>query len=176
MKTFRSFSGWFALTVMIILWALAVYGYLSIEQQKNNYATLVANANAEAQTVAQASRLHGLMNETKGERAALSGVISADVIALVDAVDAVGKTIGIDIQVSNVQPEAPKKGAPAGAPIPVGFVVQAQGSYAQISRLIELLTALPIPSTVQQFELARSGTSWGITVKVRALTASEISS
>ncbi len=176
MKTLTPLRGWLALVVALVLWAIAIYIVQSIEQQKNNYAVLVSEIEKEAQLMAQATRLHGLMNDTKNPRTALKGFVSADVIGLVDAVDAVGKTIGVDLRISNVQPEAQKKGAQPGAPIPVNFVVQASGSFAQMARLVELLNTLPIPGTIQQLEFTHPGQNWNLTARIRVLTASEISS
>lgn len=176
MNSLSSLRGWLALIVAVVLWVLVAYLVQSIEQQKNNYAVLISEIEKETQLMAQASRLRGLMNDTKDSRAALSGFVSADVIGLVDTVEAVGKTIGVELQISNVQPEAQKKGTLAGAPVPVNFVVQANGSFAQMTRLVELLNVFPIPGTIQQLELTHPGSMWHLTARVRVLTASEISS
>jgi hypothetical protein len=168
--------GWLALTVALSLVAIAIYGFLTVEQQKHDYAALVQNVQKNAQLVAQSSRLHGLMNDTKDDRVTLQGIISADLVGLVDAVDAVGKVAGLNLQISNVQPEAQKKGTPAGTPIPVNFVVQADGTFAQLDRLVELLNSFPIPSIIQQLDLNGSGSSWHMTAHIHVLTVSETSS
>jgi hypothetical protein len=172
MSTPRKFRGWVALTIALLLWTLTLYAFWSIEQQKKAHVIFVSGAQEEIRLIAQSSRLRGLLNDTKNDRTTLQGIISADVIALVDAIDAVGKTVNLNVQVSNVQPEAQKKGALPGTAIPVTLVVQSEGTFPEITRLVELLNALSIPTTIQQVELVRSGSLWRLTARLKVLTAS----
>ena len=170
-KTQRSYRGWLALLIAIALWAFVIYSYRTVDLEKTNFVALASTDEQASQKEAWLIKLHGLLNETKQERASLVGVLPQDVIAFVDSIEALSKTAGIEIHMSGVQPENTKGAKPGTAP-GVNFTIQASGSFAQIMRVVQLLDSMSYPTQIQQLELSNSGLTWQLTANVRALTAS----
>ena len=170
----RSLVAWFSLLMALLLWAAVVYGYVLVDKEKNNYSAVASNTEHETQVLAWSSRLHGLLNDSKAERTALTQTLPADVISVVDILEALDKKAGITVKISNAAPEYDKNAKP-GSAVPVSFIIEASGQYAQMARFLQLFSSLTIPTSIQQFDLTRQGASlWHLSARIRVLTASEI--
>ena len=108
-----------------------------------------------------------------------------DVVSIVDMIEEVGKE-GVRITVSNAIPEnvPPSQAAGGAGIIATGFVVEAQGRFSTLMRVVKLFETLPITSTLGRLDMERTakpgnlGTSdtWRMNAYIRVLTTADISS
>ena len=153
--------------------------------EKSSYAARVGSADqALAQAAAQA-RMHALVQDSVPERTRLEGLLGVGLLTAADAVEFAGKSAGVKLEVSDAAPEGtivfPGKSAPLYA---VGFVVGADGTFSALIRALELLQALPLPTTLESLDISRTpiGTGadvarvpWHLNARVRLLTSTKIS-
>jgi len=166
--------------VGVVLFAWTITG-----EQDDRTATLQAlQDSSSAQAVNQ--REHGLLSDTVAERSALDTFLNVDVISVASMISSVGKSAGVNMQLSNALSEnAPASQPPTGLPVnAVGFSIDARGQFSRLMRAAQLFETLPLPSSVERFDLERtSGTggsapsdSWHMSLFIRVLTTTAISS
>ena len=133
-----------------------------------------------------AARTHAILQETVREREKLVRISDVDVISVVNALEAIGPLAGVTLQVRGAQPGVAIQGK-AGAKVirPIHFTVQIDGSFAGVTRAIQLIEKFPFPITIPEFDIARTAldeqkqksvATWHVNVNLKLLTTSDVSS
>ncbi|MEK7601166.1 MAG: hypothetical protein AAB480_01370 [Patescibacteria group bacterium] len=177
MKTRSTYIGWLSLCVAFGLWGAVIYAALSIQTQARVSATNVAQSEQQIDRAARMLRLSGLVADTKDERARLDSLIQSDVVSIVDTIEAAGAAARVKATVSDALPQGVSRELPGGEPLQtVAFVVQAQGSFSSLMKLVALFEHLPLVSSVEEIDLEQSAganpktATWHLTARIRVLT------
>lgn len=161
--------------VAVFLSAIVVYVYWIVDQQKYEYAQRISSAQHTDLRDTSTTHTHTLMTNTKNDRTFLQTLLPTDVVTAVDAIDAVGKAAGVDVHVSTAQPLSASTDARATDVIVVAFTIETRGSFAQISRFVQLLNSLSIPPTyIEQLDFSHTQSSWSLTARIQVFIVSPI--
>lgn len=154
-----------------------MYAALSIQTQAQVSATNVAQSEQQVDRAARTLRLSGIVADTKDERERLDTLIQPDVVSIVDTIEAAGAAARVKATVSDALPQGISRELPGGQPLQaVAFVVQAQGSFSSLMKLLALFEHLPLVSSVEEVDLEQSSAAnpktatWHLTARIRVLT------
>ncbi len=183
MKTSIQFIA-IGLTVAAMLaWAGVIYAGRYILSEASARASTAVTAEQELDRVAYAQRLKSLAADTQADRDRLHALTHANIVSIVNTIEAASREIGVNAQVNNALPVGQSEILPGGVPLEtIVFVVEAQGTFAQLMRAAALFEHLSLPSSVEQLELERSvnaatgAASWRLMARIRVLTTSNVSS
>lgn len=164
---------WIAISmVCVALLSWSGFGALvwQLSVARAEYASALERSKEEALRGESAARLRTSVEGSVAEREALEQLVSVSILRAVEVIEQAGAAAGA----SNVTiGEATSVGTSNGL-ASISIVVNASGSFGALMRAIALYEALPIPATLEQFELeklnAQSG--WRLTARVRVLTTS----
>lgn len=164
---------WLAILVMIVgLAAWAGFGGLvwQLSIARTDYVAALERSKQETLRGEGAARLRSTVESTEGDRAALESLVNSSVLRAVEVIEQTAKAAGAS-QV--VMGEATPTGAPEGLSA-VSFVVNAEGTFPVLMRTITLFETLPIPASLDQFELENKGEGkgWRLTARVRVFMTS----
>src|SRR3989338_8427821 len=123
--------------------------------------------------------------ETSNARAQIEAVAGADVVSIVDTINAVGADAGVRIQIGQALSAPGTKGDTLLRT--VSFIVEVEGGFASVMQAASLLQTLPIPSAVDQLDFgyvpdisgaSTSGTRapWRLGAHMRFFTTADTSS
>ena len=171
---------WSALGLATIVWGTIVYGVWTAQfSQSEREAQMVETERATLEQSA-ALRLHALARETKEARETLERIADMDVVEILDVIEGVARDSKIPIQIGQALSEPASGSSPIRA---VSFMIQVQGSFAEVLRAMALLESLPIASSVAEIHLerlpeaTRSGRAlWRGALRVRFFTTADIAS
>ncbi len=185
MKITITYIAWPLLGMAILAWsAVGVFAW-TIAGDESDRAFNIQNVEEAESKEATAVRLHAIARDTAANRLQLDTILHADVVSVVDMIEAVGKASGVKVMLSDAVPEkAPSSQAAGGSAVmTVGFVVKASGKFSSLMHAIRLFETLPLPSTVVRLDIGRANSaspdsagSWNMNVYIRVLTTSDISS
>ena len=172
---------WLALVAAIALWGTIGYVVWTISSQGLVYTSGTANEERDLKQQAEALRLQTLVRETKNTRMGLEEIARAEVVGMLDSVESAARDAGIPITIGQAV-SAPSSASPVRA---ATFLVEAEGTFAQIMHAVALLESLPIASSVAEVQLEKlsgSGASdrysasgpWHVVVRMRFLTTADI--
>ena len=116
-------------------------------------------------------------------KTALDTATNVDLLTAINRIESAGKPVNVALHVRDASSES--FGKESKGPIhAIAFAVEADGTYSGIIKTVQLLESLPLPITVEQYDLsltpvANSGgvpsrTPWHISIRVRLLTTSNI--
>lgn len=171
------------LAVAVLAWTGILYEGSQLKSEAALRAEMAASVEQVSEKRAYAARLAALAADTKEERARLERIVEADVVAIANAIEAVGKRASVRAQVSDALPESGAVDLPGGGKIqPIAFIVQADGSFSALMRLAALYEHLSLPSQIEQLDIERSGAAdsksspWHMTIRIRVFTNAPVSS
>lgn len=175
-----SFISWIALALAFCAWAGVVFFALHIQAAEVARATALTNAQQSSTVQYSSVRMHATAQDTAGERSALQQSLASDIVTVVTLLEGVGKTAGATFKLSGALPEAAPAGLPAGSSIQaVGFAIEADGKFAALMRVVQLLETLPVPSSVVRFDLQHTpggSDTWHLSIYVKVLMSSTTAS
>lgn len=179
----RTYIAWLFLFFSLLAWVAVVYAAFSIRGEAASSASTAESADQQLDRLAYTQRLSSLVATTADERALLDSFAQLDVVSIVKTMEAAGKSMHVNVQVNDAQPEIGAQALPGGGNLqPVGFVVEARGTFSSLMRVTALFEHLPLVSSVEQVELEYLGTSgagvlpWHLTLRVRVYTTAPVSS
>lgn len=186
MKIKVTYLVWILFPAAVLAWAAVGLFAWIIATDEVDRALYVQVMQETESKEAIATRLHAIVQDTAEQRAQLDSILRMDVVSIVDMIEEVGKAAGVRITVSNAIPEnvPPSQAAGGAGIIATGFVVEAQGRFSTLMRVVQLFETLPIPSTLGRLDMERTakpgnlGTSdtWRMNAYIRVLTTADISS
>lgn len=169
--------------LLIALSALSGAAYLSYDvlAEARVRAQIATDAEQMVTRRAYNERLRSLAAETEESRARLDAIAGHDVVSIVDMIEGVGEATGVVMRVSSALSGGDGTDLPGGTTLrPVVFVLEAEGSYAEVNHAILLLEAMPLPSSIDQIALQRGSeegtTRWFASIRFRVHTTTNISS
>jgi hypothetical protein len=147
-------------------------------QRSNDTQLAMTKANQSAMN----QKVQALAEVTKEKREELALLAAADVVTVIDTIDAAGRSAGIEAKVSDASVAGTLPLGKSGDTLrAVMFSVQGDGSMAQVMHAAQLYERLPLLSSVDQIEIVRNNTSdpkqpaWHITARIKVLTLIQVS-
>lgn len=173
---------WILLALALAAWAGVGYGAHWITSTAQQRANDTRAALTKANQAALNQKVEALAQNTKEKRDELAKIAGADVVVVVDAIDAAGKAAGIDAKVSDASVAGSQQLGKNGDTLRgVVFTVQAAGSFAQIMHAVSLYEKLPLLSTVEQLDIEKvqssdpKSASWRMLARIRVQTLLSVS-
>ena len=173
---------WILLALAVCMWAGVAYSANMITSTalKRSNDTQLALTKANQASINQ--KVEALAEMTKDKRAELTAIAGADVVSIIDTIDAAGKSAGIEAKVSDAAVAGSQQLGKAGDTLRgVVFNVQGDGSISQVMHAAELYERLPLLSSIDQIDITRNQTTdpkapaWHIGARIRVLTLIQVS-
>lgn len=165
----RQAYAWGMLVLALAAWGALGYFIMRVQGDRAEYASASALAEEASARGGERARLHSTILGTEIERAAIESLVNVTILDAVETIEKAAKEAGA----SDVKIGEASQGTAAQKLSSVSFTVTASGSFIAVMRTIALFETLPLPSTVEQFELAKSGTTWRLTARLRVTLAAE---
>lgn len=159
------------LVILVAVAAWAGYALLVVQlgREREAYAASLERTEQETLRGESASRLRATVQGTEAEREALERLVRVTILQAVEVIEQAGEAAGAkDVTIGQAAPTSAPKDLSA-----VSIVVNAGGSFASLMRAVALFEVLPIPASLEQFELEKVGQSdsWRLTAHLRVLLA-----
>ncbi len=166
----------------IVLWVGVGYAAHMITSTASQRSTDTMLAQTKVNQAALNRRVEALAENTKENREQLKALAGADVVSIIDIIDAAGKSAGIEARVSDAAvagtQELEKNGDTLRA---VVFNVQGAGTFAQVMHAAQLYEKLPLLSTIDQLDIEKVQSTdpkappWRINARIRVQTLISVS-
>ena len=160
--------------LMVVVASLAWTGFgglvFQLSNERAEYADALARSEEDSLRGDSAARLRTTVESTTQERAALESILDISILRAVEVIEQAGRAAGADdVAIGEATPISSATADLAG----VSIVVNAKGSFTEVMRAITLFETLPIPATLDQFELEKmsQATTWRLTTRLRVLLA-----
>ncbi|MBI4133001.1 hypothetical protein HY478_00135, partial [Candidatus Uhrbacteria bacterium] len=147
-----SYSAWLALLGAVLMWGGIAYGLWAINSAQASREQKIVEAEQLAIQQSAALRLHALARDTKEQREKLEKVARMDIVEILDAIEGLARDAKVPVEIGQAHSEPGSAASPVHAAF---FVIQIQGSFAQIFHTVSLLEAIPIPSSVSELDFER---------------------
>ena len=155
--------------------ALASLFAWHITRLQSVHTTNISQAAAESAKQVSIARVHSFLTSTAADRQKLDGLTRMDIVSIVDMIEQAGKTAGVDAQINNVPSPIVSALARSTTLPTLDFIVQAQGTFAQVMKAAAFFQSLPVPSSVQELSFERlpgSGSAlWHMSARVRIVSS-----
>lgn len=179
--SFISYLAWVALGAALVAWVGVAFFAWTIMQHESEYA---ARREAAQQAVVREDarvRARALAQDTESARTHLEELLNVDVVSAVDVIETAGKAAKVAMELGGAESETNFSQPQSGIVKAVGFGVSGQGTFPSLMHAIELFETLPLPSTLERFDLQYTPgggktPSWHLDARVRVLTTAQISS
>src|SRR3989344_7592842 len=171
-----SYLSFGALLLALLLWSGVLYFARTISAAAEGHRDDLAGMEQQTAEQAAALRLHALSRETKDDRSRLDALSSFDLAEILDAIEALARDVGVPVEIT----QAPSITSSEASPIRTAvFSIEAQGTFAEVARVVALLETMPIPSSLDEVRLERVALSatrsaWRTIITVRFLTTADI--
>lgn len=168
------------LLVAVAAWAAVIYADSWIQETARQKGRLAITAEDKATSAAQLQRMQALAKDTAADRERLETFLGIDIVTLAEEIEDAGAELGINTSVATVLSGATTEMPTGEALREATFIVQAQGTFSGLVRLVKLFEQFPAFSSVQQFELQRAGDAssaapWRATIRLKILTTADTS-
>ncbi|OGG58575.1 hypothetical protein A2765_02520 [Candidatus Kaiserbacteria bacterium RIFCSPHIGHO2_01_FULL_56_24] len=164
-------SAWGAFVAAIALWC--GFGLLvwTLYGERADFTRTQAAMEQDALRGESAARLHASVQDTATERASLESLLDMSILSAVEIIEKTGRQAGAtDVSIGNA---SPLTGAATTKDLtPFSIVLNASGSFSSLMRAASLFETLTIPSTLEQFEMEKTGNSWKSTIHLKILLSS----
>lgn len=163
-----SVAVWGLLLLSCAAWGGFAYLVLFLEDKRTEYAERAATSVQESERQESSARLRSLVQGTEVERAALESIVGVRIVDAAETIEEAARAAGThEIEISEASVQAAN---PQGISI-VSVGVNAKGSFAAAMRAILLLESLPLPATVEQFEISKDQEEWRVVARLRLTLA-----
>ncbi len=164
----------------VLLWVGVFYFAWTISRAAEEHRAQIAGMERQSAEHSAALQLHALARATREERAKLEELSNADLLEILDTIEALARDTGISIQIG----QAPSITGSESSPLrTASFTIEARGSFTQVAHVVAFLESLPIPSALDELQFERlpspgSGkpdrSLWRGVTKMRFLTTADI--
>lgn len=160
----QALVAWGALIIAIVAWGGCIYLYSSLDKLRFEYADRSILAEQEADRQESSARLRALVQGTEVERAALESIIGVRIVDAAETVEVALRDAGTqEVEISEANAGAPNTQGIST----VSMGVSATGSFASVMRAVLLLESLPLPSTIDQFEIVQNEGKWRMVARLK---------
>lgn len=148
----------------VLAWVGFWFVFTTLTHDRVGYADALATAETESARGESLVRLRSAVQGTVSERTALEGLVSLKVLDAVEqietaAMQAGGRSVAIG--------EAALVASTPGKLSTFTVGVNADGSFASLIRAVRLFETLPIPATLEQFDITKSEKDWHLNARLR---------
>jgi len=161
---------WGTLTLALALWGGFAFLVWTLYGERAAYALAQTTVEEESLRGQSTARLLAAVHDTEAERAALESLLNISILKAVEIIESTGKQAGAEVSIGEA---TPLSGASAPEALTtVSIVANASGSFSSLVRALGLFETLPVPSTLESFEMEKIDTSWRATVRIKVLLSS----
>lgn len=159
---------WGMLGVALFAWGGFAYMVSNVYAERAKYVTAALAYEEESLRGESATRLRVAVRDTESERTALTNAISISLLDVAETIEAAGYDAGATkVSIGEATPIAkPPKNLSIYT-----FVVNAEGSFVALMRALYLLESLPIPSSIEQYEIAKTDKTWRLSARLKTTLA-----
>ena len=177
------YLAWSATALVMCLWVVFFWFVWKLEQERGAYALSQATLAQIEEEVNAASRLHGIVRNSKQGLAALDALAKTDVLTAVDIIEKIGTAAGVKVHVEGASATSLLNNKPSKDIHAFLITVTSEGKLQLMMRLISFLDALPLATSLAGVELQQisqdpQGKSvpdlWRLTARIRIITTSPI--
>jgi hypothetical protein len=168
--------------IAILAWTAVWYEGNDILNEASSRAATASSAQQQSDRAAYTQRLSAVVADTQADRTALENASNMNIVSIVTLIEGISTKTGITVKVDNATPQGTPVTLPnAGSLSEFSFVVEADGTFAQVIRTVQSLEALPLPSSVAQLELTRNAANnvsaggWHLSTHLTVYTTSAAS-
>ncbi len=161
----------------VVAWGGVVYSAQMIRGTAVERSNDTKEALTKANQAALNQRVETLALNTKEKRDQLKSLAGTDVVAIVDIIDAAGKSAGITAKVSDAAVGGTTALGKSGDTLrAVVFNVQGEGTFTQVMHAASMYEKLPLLSSIDQMDIEKvqagdpKSTLWHINVRIRVQT------
>jgi len=153
--------------VAILAWTGFGFFVQSIASDRAEYADTLSRTEQDSVRGDSAARVRSTVESSIDERAALERIFSISVLDVVEIVEQSVAAAGA----RDVVIEDASSASSVGDLSAVSIAVNAHGSFATVARAASLLETLPIPASLESFEMEqlKGGNDWRLTARLRIL-------
>ncbi len=155
---------WTFLCLSLVAWGGFAYMINMLSSERLAYADAYVIAQQESERGELLTRLRATIQSTEVERAALESLTSVTILQAVQTIEAAGKTAGATNVV--IGGATPVSNPPKGLAV-YSVALTAQGTFVALMRTVSMFEKLPIPSTVEQFEISKGEKAWNLTARLQ---------
>lgn len=164
----QTLLAWATLLLAVGAWVGCAYLYISLSKLRFEYADRSILAEQEADRQESSARLRALVQGTEVERAALESIVGVRIVDAAETVEVALRDAGAqEVEISEANASVPN----AQGISSVSMGVSATGSFASVMRAVLLLESLPLPSTIEQFEIVKNEERWRMVARLKLLLA-----
>ena len=183
MNTIHAVLGWGLLVVAIAAWGAVAWWIPHIQTMVKNHEVAAQESVQRQMKDVAAIRMHALVFETAAERTRLAAFARTDIVDAAKKIEGAGLPTGVRFRVRDASVET-IAGLPRSSPLqPIGFVIDGDGTFAQLMHAVALLQSLPFPLQIEQLDISSVPADavkelpvWHANLRVRLLTAAPIPS
>ncbi len=162
-----------SLLLAVTLWGAFGYLFFILPRERAQYAEALATSAQEAVRTESSARVKAIIQDTEIERAALVSLLQVPLIDAIKIVEDAARAGGArTVAIGEATPLSTKNPSPvAPATTRVAVVVQAEGTFAALVRVVSLFEVLTIPSTLDSFDLEETEKGWRLTARLTIAVA-----
>ncbi len=152
--------------VLLTLVAWGGFGFLTwqLHAERTSYVQALSETVSKSARDEAMTRLRATLQASAYERAALEKIVGVSILNAVEVIEEAGRSAGATgVTIGEATPitgTAQKIGG-------VTIVVNATGSFTALMRTVSLFETLPIPATVEMFEVSKGESTWRLTARIR---------
>lgn len=165
---------WGSVVVSIALWVSFGLLVWQLAEARAHVSQRESDLIARDERDRMSAQLQTLMRDTREERETLANLSSVDALAAAATIEAVGKKAGVTVSIASAVSNEAQEGSTNNLRA-VTFVANAEGDFARLMRVAQLLETLPFPSRVQSYEFSAQDVSktqknaWRMSVHIHAI-------
>lgn len=162
-----------SLLLAAVLWSAFGYLVFVLPRERAEYVEALAASAQEAVRAESSSRVKAIIQDTEVERGALLSLLQVPLIDAIKVVEDAARAGGArTVSIGEVTPVAVKAPSPAAPPTTrVAVVVQAEGTFSALMRVISLFEVLTIPSNLDSVDLEKTENTWRLTARLTLAVA-----
>lgn len=178
MKNSLTLVSFVALILAIAAWGGVWFLFSDISTRLTERAQAVSTNEIQSSKQENATEMHALVSQTTAQRVQLDSDVSTDVVGIASQIDAAGTSAGVQTTIGSASVLATSAAAGVSQ---LAFVVQADGSFAQVWRAAQLFQSLPLASQVTELDFeeipgSNATPQWQLTAHIDVLTSAQVSS
>lgn len=164
---------WILVGTAAAAWAAVGVLALTIITERDAQVASVAEARNMSERSSAALKMHALVRDTEGSRAALESALRVDVLAAARIVEKAGADARVPVHIGSVSADSEH----GSGLLPALFSVDASGSFSSLMHFVSLLETLPVPATLENVGVTTIGTTegstgvWQLSARIRVMTS-----
>ncbi len=165
-----SLIAWGLLALALGAWCGCGALIFLLQSDRTAYADAAAKADDASLRQESAARLHARIQSTETERGALESLAGISILDAVKIIEAAGKDAGAtSVSIGEATPLATS----LQKLTTVAVTANVEGTFASVMRAESLLETLPIPASLEQFDIIKMEKTWHLTAHLKVVAAAD---